>query len=126
MQRPFHRASERKILTGGSNAAKESGACGSGPPRQCRVRPTERERSDLFTAQKGAKSQPVALLPQRTLGLLVQAPQAAQLKVRPAERKWSNLFTVPLGAKWQPAALMPQRSLGLVVRGLPGSVELFP
>ncbi|KAJ1175781.1 hypothetical protein NDU88_001066 [Pleurodeles waltl] len=42
MQRPFHRASGRKMAAGGSNAAKEAGArgaCGSGPPRQGRVDP---------------------------------------------------------------------------------------
>ncbi|KAJ1124632.1 hypothetical protein NDU88_003081 [Pleurodeles waltl] len=111
MQRAFHCTSERKILTGGSNAAKESGACGSGPPRQRRVRPMERECSDLFTAQNGAKSQPVALLPQRSLGLLVRSPPR-QRRVHPTEQECSNLFDTPPGAKWQPAAVMPQRSLG--------------
>ncbi|KAJ1124631.1 hypothetical protein NDU88_003080 [Pleurodeles waltl] len=70
----FHHTSRCKMAAGGSNAAKEPEACGSGPPRQRRVRPVKRECSDLFTAQDSAKSQTAALLPQRSLGLVVRAP----------------------------------------------------
>ncbi|KAJ1124634.1 hypothetical protein NDU88_003083 [Pleurodeles waltl] len=112
MQRAFHCTSGCKILAGGSNAAKESVDCCSGPPRQHRVRPAEKKSSDLFTVQNGAKLQPVALLPQRSLVLVVRSPPR-QRRVRPTERDCSNLFDMPPGAKWQPAAVMPQRSLGL-------------
>ncbi|KAJ1175780.1 hypothetical protein NDU88_001065 [Pleurodeles waltl] len=77
MQLPFTCASGRKIAAGGSNAAKETGACCSGPPRQCRVRPVERECSYLLLAPLGAKWQPAALMPQRRLGLVLRPPQAA-------------------------------------------------
>ncbi|KAJ1175815.1 hypothetical protein NDU88_001100 [Pleurodeles waltl] len=77
MQQPFHHASGCKMAAGGSNAAKESGACGLGPPRQREVRPVERECRDLFTVPPGTKWQPAALMPQRRLGLVVRASQAA-------------------------------------------------
>ncbi|KAJ1106927.1 hypothetical protein NDU88_004325 [Pleurodeles waltl] len=61
------------MANGGSNATKESLACGSGPSRQRRVRPVERECSDLFTTPPGTKCQPVALMAQRSLGLVARA-----------------------------------------------------
>ncbi|KAJ1124625.1 hypothetical protein NDU88_003074 [Pleurodeles waltl] len=72
MQRPFHSAKWCKIAAGGSTAAKESGACGSGPLRQRGALPAERECSNLFTVPLGAKWQPAALMTQRSLGLVVQ------------------------------------------------------
>ncbi|KAJ1142681.1 hypothetical protein NDU88_008994 [Pleurodeles waltl] len=63
----------------------------------------------------GAKWQPPALVPLKSLGLVVQAPPSNE-KVRPAERVCSVLFTAPLGAKWQLVTLVQLRSLGLVVQ----------
>ncbi|KAJ1124628.1 hypothetical protein NDU88_003077 [Pleurodeles waltl] len=74
MQQPFRHASWCKMAAGGCNVTKEYETCGSGHPRQRRVRPVEQECSYLYMAQNGAKSQPAALLPQRRLGIVVRAP----------------------------------------------------
>ncbi|KAJ1124630.1 hypothetical protein NDU88_003079 [Pleurodeles waltl] len=116
MQLPFHSPKWCKIAAGGSTTAKDSGACGSGPSRQRRVRHTEWKCSDLFTTPLGTKWQPVALMLHRSLVLVVRSPPR-QRRVRPTEPECSNLFDMPPGPKWQPAAVMPQRSLGLVVWG---------
>ncbi|KAJ1219162.1 hypothetical protein NDU88_006733 [Pleurodeles waltl] len=107
----------------GSDATKESGACGSGPTQsKQRVRPMEWECSELFTAPLGAKWQAMALMPRRSLWLVIQAPPSKQ-RVCPVERECSNLFTAPLGTKSQTADLMPPRSQGLVVRVPPEQAE---
>ncbi|KAJ1143610.1 hypothetical protein NDU88_009916 [Pleurodeles waltl] len=67
-----------KWVAGGSGAAKESGACGSGPPNKQRVHPEEQECSDLFTMPPGAKWQLAALVPQRSLGLMVLGPSTSR------------------------------------------------
>ncbi|KAJ1185885.1 hypothetical protein NDU88_002671 [Pleurodeles waltl] len=60
------------MAAGGSIATKESGACSFRlPPGEKRVCPAERVSSVLFTAPPGAKWQPAALLPLRSLGLVV-------------------------------------------------------
>ncbi|KAJ1084267.1 hypothetical protein NDU88_004419 [Pleurodeles waltl] len=73
LQRPYHSASGCEMATNGSSAAKESGACSSGSSHE-EVHPTERVCSILITAPPGAKWQPAALVPLRSLGLVVQAP----------------------------------------------------
>ncbi|KAJ1205575.1 hypothetical protein NDU88_001003 [Pleurodeles waltl] len=116
------------MAAGGSSAAKDPETCGSGSlPSKEKVRPTERVCSVLFTAPRGVKWQPAALVLLRSLVLVVQAPPQARRqfvlrsrfavsfspesgacgsgsrsnkeKVHPAEWVCSILFTTPLGVK---------------------------
>ncbi|KAJ1175696.1 hypothetical protein NDU88_000983 [Pleurodeles waltl] len=86
VERPFHPASRCKMVAGGSDATKESEACGSGPPIKQRVCPVERELRHLFSAPLGTKWQPAALMLQRSLGLVVRGPPPNKQRVHPAER----------------------------------------
>ncbi|KAJ1082546.1 hypothetical protein NDU88_002711 [Pleurodeles waltl] len=61
------------MAAGSSSATKESGALFRLPPSNEKVCPMERVFSVLFTAPLGAKWQPAALVPLRSLGLVVQA-----------------------------------------------------
>ncbi|KAJ1084269.1 hypothetical protein NDU88_004421 [Pleurodeles waltl] len=104
------------MATNGSLLLRSLGLVVQAPPSHEEVRPTERVCSILITVPPGAKRQPAALVPQRSLRLAVHGSPPSHEKVRPTERVSSVLITAPPGAKWQPAALVPRRSLGLVVQ----------
>ncbi|KAJ1177475.1 hypothetical protein NDU88_002730 [Pleurodeles waltl] len=62
------------MATSGSSAAEESGACSSGsPPVTRKFVPWSGFASVLITVAPGAKWEPGALVPLRSLGLVVQA-----------------------------------------------------
>ncbi|KAJ1084270.1 hypothetical protein NDU88_004422 [Pleurodeles waltl] len=113
------------MATGGSSAAKESGACSSGSPQSRGSSSHEAGLQHPYHSAAGCEMATGGSVPLRSLGLVVQALHSHE-EVRPAEGVCSVLITVPPGTKWQPAALVPLRSLGLVVQAPPSHKEVWP
>ncbi|KAJ1192103.1 hypothetical protein NDU88_001415 [Pleurodeles waltl] len=124
MKRSFHRASRCKMAAGSSDAGKESGACGSGPPSSVKFVPWSGMQQPLHYAS-GCKMAACGSGAAKESGACGSGPSKPR-EVCPIEQGCSNLFTAHLDAKWQPAALMPQRSLGIVVRPPQKQREIHP